>query len=141
MFILDMYNAAIYPRHDQRARARIDCDLPLRPGCRGDEYLAKLRQALPGFLDSISRGGEVALGVYNAGTDVFAGDQLGGLALTADDVLQRDRFVIEQFRARGIPVVMLPSGGYSRHSYLLLAASVLDLLQRHAPRPGNHPAS
>lgn len=34
--------------------------------------------------------------MYNAGTDVYAEDPLGGLGLSAEGVLQRDLFVVEQ---------------------------------------------
>src|SRR5262249_32329799 len=129
VFLFDVYNPTIYP-WDSAARARIDCDLPLPPNCRGWEYLRLLEQHLPGFLDSVSRSAPVALGIYNAGTDVLAGDPLGGLSLSAVEVVQRDLYVIDQFRRRGIPVVMLPSGGYTRESYRLIAATVSRLLRQ-----------
>lgn len=128
VFLFDMYNSSNYPSYDVEARSRLDCDLPLPWGCRGAAYLSILRSHLPGFLDSISRVNRPALGIYNAGTDVFEGDQLGGLALSSHDVLARDRFVIEEFRRRSIPVVMLPSGGYSAESYRLIATTVQSLL-------------
>jgi len=68
------------------------------------------------------------LAIYNAGTDVFAGDKLGGLRLSADDVLDRDLFVIHEFQKRQIPFVMLLSGGYSRESYQLVANTIAKLL-------------
>jgi histone deacetylase 11 len=40
--------------------------------------------------------------------------------------------VIGRLRARGIPVVMLLSGGYSRESYQLVANTVVELLRRYA---------
>lgn len=128
VFIFDMYNRQIYPAYDSVARQRIDCNLPLAHGCEGYEYLQTLRDRLPGFLDGISRSQPIALAVYNAGTDVFAGDPLGGLSLSAEDILQRDLLVMSQFRRRKIPIVMLPSGGYTKESYQLLAASVRALL-------------
>ena len=130
VFIFDMYNASIYPAYDRKARDRIDCDLPLPSGCVGNEYLRLLKTQLPPFLDSVASSGRVALGIYNAGTDVFQEDKLGGMALTANDVLDRDLFVIGQFQARKIPVVMLPSGGYSNLSYRLIASTVRHLLDR-----------
>jgi histone deacetylase 11 len=102
----------------------------LPAGCTGAEYLRLVELSLPGFLDSIQRNGRVGLAVYNAGTDVFEGDTLGGLRLSAADVLARDLFVIEQLRTRQIPVVMLLSGGYSRESYRLVANTIVELLRR-----------
>lgn len=129
VFIFDMYNRQIYPAYDTTARNRIDCNLPVSHDCGGEEYLKTLRERLPGFLDGISRSQPIALAVYNAGTDVFAGDPLGGLSLTAEDILQRDLFVMNEFRARQIPVVMLPSGGYTKESFRLIATSINALLR------------
>ena len=53
----------------------------------------------------------------------------GGVETVAD-VLARDLYVISQLRERNIPVVMVPSGGYSRVSYELVADSVAALLRR-----------
>jgi histone deacetylase 11 len=130
VFIYDAFNPDIYPAYDRIARERIDCPVPLPARCSGTDYLRLLRVTLPGFLDSIGRTARVGLAVYNAGTDVFEGDALGGLGLSAADVLERDVYVIEQLRLRGIPVVMLLSGGYSRESYRLVANTVIELLRR-----------
>jgi histone deacetylase 11 len=135
VFLFDMYNASIYPFYDKEARQRIDCDLPLPPRFSGGDYIRLLKARLPAFLDSVSRSERVALGVYNAGTDVYEGDRLGGLALSVADVLERDLFVIDQFRSRGVPVVMLPSGGYSAESFRLIAATVERLFQEAPRRP------
>jgi histone deacetylase 11 len=131
MFVYDAFNPRIYPSYDRDARDRIDCPVPLPQGCMGTEYLRLLEGTLPGFLDSVGSAGRVRLAVYNAGTDVFEGDALGGLKLSAADVLARDLYVIEQLRARGIPVVMLLSGGYSHESHRLVANTVVELLRRY----------
>jgi histone deacetylase 11 len=130
VFIYDAFNPRIYPLYDREARDRIDCPMPLPQRCTGMEYLRLLDRSLPGFLDSISQNERVGLAIYNAGTDVFEGDRLGHVKLSAADVLARDLFVIEQVRSRGIPVVMLLSGGYSRESYRLVANTVVELLRR-----------
>lgn len=122
VFILDMYNASIYP-NDPDARRRIDCNLPLRAGARGDTYLATLREDLPTFLDAAHRPGVPPLAIYNAGTDPYEADALGGLNLSFDDILERDRVVLTELHQRRIPWIMLPSGGYSRDSYRMIAAT------------------
>jgi histone deacetylase 11 len=127
VFIFDMYNQDIYPGQDFVARDRIDARIPLAMGCTGERYLATLRERLPSFLDAFAKSSP-RLAIYNAGTDVFRGDKLGGLELSERDVLDRDLFVIEQLRRRGIPVVMLLSGGYSPQSYRLVANTVASLL-------------
>lgn len=135
VFVYDAFNPRIYPAFDTDARDRVDCPIPLPAGCTGAEYLRLLELTLPGFLDSVGRNGRVGLAVYNAGTDVFAGDALGGLNLSAADVLARDLYVVEQLRARNLPVVMLLSGGYSRESYRLVADTVIELLRQYGGNP------
>lgn len=123
VFIYDQYNCQIFPG-DLRAQRRIDCDVPVQYGCRDTEYLEALRSRLPPFLDSILAGNPIALGIYNAGTDVYTGDQLGGLNLSAAGVLDRDRYVLQELLARRIPTMVALSGGYSRESYRMVAAMV-----------------
>ena len=125
VFLFDMFNRSLYPLDDQVARERVDCPVPLPPGCEGDRYLQLLRDKLPGFLDGIAKRRPVGLAVYNAGTDVFVEDALGGLKLSAAEVLERDLYVVRELRQRNIPTVMVLSGGYSELSYQLVANSVV----------------
>jgi histone deacetylase 11 len=129
VFIFDMYNGTIYPWQDQAAQDRIDCKISLTSACQESEYLRELHNWLPGFLDSISQSNSVGLAVYNAGTDVFVDDPLGDLNLSAEGILKRDLYVVEELRRRQIPAVMLLSGGYTRVSYELVANSVIQLLE------------
>lgn len=126
--IFDQYNGSIYPQ-DPVARKRIDWDESVGMWCNGSEYLSKLRRALPQFLDGVRAEGEVGLAIYNAGTDVYAGDELGLLELSGADVLERDLFVVDELRSRGWPMVMLTSGGYTEESHRLIARSVVEILR------------
>jgi histone deacetylase 11 len=130
VFMYDAFNRDIFP-DDPAARQRIDSPQPLPAGCGGAAYLRLLKTSLPEFIDAIQRSGRVGLAVYNAGTDVFERDLLGGLRLSSADVLERDLYVIGELRARNIPVVMLLSGGYGRESYRLVANTVVELLRRY----------
>jgi histone deacetylase 11 len=128
VFIYDQYNSSIFPM-DAHARRRIDCDVPLSPRCNDAEYLAALRARLPMFLDSINREDHVKLAIYNSGTDISIDDQLGGLAVSPEGVLERDKFVLTELVNRRIPTMVLLSGGYSRDSYHLVAAMVAFVLE------------
>ena len=56
-----------------------------------------------------------ALVQYRAGMDPFEDDPVGGIdGITEAFLIERDRFVIEQVRARGIPLVVNLAGGYVR---------------------------
>jgi histone deacetylase 11 len=121
--ILDMYNQDIYPQ-DEQAIARIDCNLPIASRTGDVEYLDRLKQSLPRFLQQIER---PKIAFYNAGTDIYQDDPLGQLNVSAQGVLERDRFVFHTLVAAGIPVVMVLSGGYTAQSYQLVASSVGDV--------------
>lgn len=128
VFIFDIFNARIYPKHDVDARGRIDCEVGVTSTCTDGEYMGELHNLLPAFLDAACSSA-VGLAVYNAGTDVFAGDPLGGLNISASTIRERDLFVVGELRRRQIPTVMVLSGGYTRRSYELVADSVISLIE------------
>ncbi len=125
--IFDMYNGANFPC-DRYARSRINEDVPLRWGTATEEYLATLRSTLGAYVRELVATGKPRLAIYNAGTDIYEGDALGGLAVSREGVLERDRFVFDTLTAAGVPWAMVLSGGYSSVSYQLVAESVLYLL-------------
>jgi histone deacetylase 11 len=126
--LFDIYNRDIYPR-DPVAAGRVDCGLPIRSGTSDDRYMELLTRNFKGYLDAVQAQGKIALAFYNAGTDPYVGDQLGGLGLTEDGILSRDRFVLGELRHRKVPTVMVPSGGYSEASHRLLADVVAEQLE------------
>jgi histone deacetylase 11 len=128
VFIFDVFNCRIYPMYDVEARNRIDCEIAITSSCTDYEYMRELRNKLPGFLDSVGNS-PIALAIYNAGTDVFAGDPLGGLNVSAGTIRERDLFVVSELRKRRIPTMMVLSGGYTKESFRLVAASVIGLIE------------
>ena len=57
-------------------------------------------------------------------TDILEGDPLGGVCISQEGVLERDRFVFELAFERGIPICMV-SVGSSPYSFLKETASKL----------------
>lgn len=131
--IFDIFNSEIYPAWDLKARKRVDCKIELAMGCSDVEYMEKLHAQLPGFLESFASN-EIGIAIYNAGTDVFRGDPLGGLEISMNGIRERDLFVVGELRKRGIPTVMVLSGGYTRQSFQLVANSVIPLLELELAR-------
>jgi histone deacetylase 11 len=131
VFIFDIFNCRIYPIFDVDARARIDCEVGITSSCTDSEYMRELRRRLPGFLDSVGNS-PIGLAIYNAGTDVFEGDPLGELDISASTIRERDLYVVGELRRRGIPTIMLLSGGYTKQSYRLVADSVIGLIESGA---------
>jgi len=135
--LFDMYNAEIYPR-DSSATARIDYAYPVASTIDDTTYLELLRSELPRALDDFP----CDLIVFNAGSDIFAGDRLGRMRISERAVCLRDEFVFGEALKRHIPIVMVLSGGYSDRSPELISGAILHVLNRHAliqPEPTHEP--
>ena len=101
-------------------KARSTLDVPLVDGTGDDAYLAALEETLLPFLDAH----RPALILYQAGVDPFAGDRLGRLALTAEGLARRERFVAGVALGRGIPLASTLGGGYG--------TDAMEVARRHA---------
>jgi len=124
VFILDMYNHDIYPG-DREAGRGIDLDVPAPSGISTEEYLRRLEEGLDeGFERAAPQ-----LVIYNAGTDILAGDPLGGMEVSEGGVIQRDQMVFARALALKVPVVMLLSGGYQKSNAAIIARSIKNLFE------------
>jgi len=85
-------------------------DVELEDGTGDEEYLEILARELPAFLDAP----RADLVVYLAGVDTTADDRFGRMAMSAQGVYLRERYVLEQLAARGMPTVVTLGGGYLR---------------------------
>ncbi|ELT95657.1 hypothetical protein CAPTEDRAFT_197333 [Capitella teleta] len=122
VYILDIYNRQIYPR-DGFAKRGIRRKVELEAFTEDEEYLRKVRNNVEGALNEF----EPDLVVYNAGTDVLEGDPLGLLSITPQGIIERDQIVFQKVRTRGIPIVMVTSGGYQPTTARIIADSILNL--------------
>ncbi|HAU29922.1 MAG TPA: histone deacetylase [Rhodospirillaceae bacterium] len=121
-FVLDMFNADIYPRGprpDMAAGLRV----PLPSFCGDEAYLESLKMALDKAFAAFSP----RLVIYNAGADVLSGDPLGRLGLSARGLARRDAMVIEAVRGRGVPACVLMAGGYSSGVVAAVADSLCGI--------------
>lgn len=105
----ETFTYSIHQENNYPVKERSDLDRGLEDGVGDDEYLACLREDL----EAIDRTFEPELVCYVAGVDPHRDDMLGGLALTDDGILERDRMVLSRYVARGIPVAIFLAGGYS----------------------------
>lgn len=115
---LDVFNRAIYPVWGEDISSLVEVSVALEPGCADREYLVRTTEGLQALLEGSD---EPVLAIYNAGSDIFEEDLLGGLKVSAEAVSQRDRVVLDELRKRKIPTLILASGGYSNKSALMLA--------------------
>ncbi|MEM1196579.1 MAG: histone deacetylase [Pseudomonadota bacterium] len=90
----------------RKARSTIDIGLPDDTGDSG--FMAALEKALPKAFERFAPD----FVYYQAGVDPHIKDKLGRLALSDEGLAQRDLYVVEQTRARGLPIASALGGGY-----------------------------
>lgn len=125
LFTLSIHGERNYPTR----KIAGDLDIGLPDGTGDVDYLEVLGARLPPLLDALAPD----LVVYNAGVDPHRDDRLGRLALSDEGLMARDRFVVEQARGRGLPLVSVIGGGYDtdvnalagRHSLVFEAMAAL----------------
>ncbi|KAM7402733.1 hypothetical protein PAMP_017947 [Pampus punctatissimus] len=125
VFIMDMYNRYIYPG-DGYAKRAIKKKVELDWGTEDSEYLQKVELHLEGALNEV----RPDIIVYNAGTDILDGDPLGGLCISPQGIVKRDEIVFRAARRRGVPILMVTSGGYQKKTARIIADSILNLQQQ-----------
>ncbi len=105
VFTFSIHGANNYPFR----KGRSDLDIALPDGAGGPDYLAALQQGL----ESSLKDAWPDLAIYLAGADPYEKDRYGKLALTTEDLAQRDRLIFERCRRAGLPVATVMSGGYA----------------------------
>ncbi len=111
-------SSALPGRNDTEPLSSLDIHLPDAVG--DQEYLDRLQNGVSAALAMF----QPELIVYVAGADPFCEDQLGGLSLTFEGLMARDRLVIGRAIREKIPVAVVLAGGY--------AESVEDTITIHA---------
>ncbi|KAM8913762.1 histone deacetylase 11 isoform 2-T7 [Spinachia spinachia] len=122
VYIMDVYNRYIYPG-DSYAKRAIKRKVELDWGTEDSEYLRKVELHTNGALNEVCPD----ILVYNAGTDVLDGDPLGGLSISPEGIGKRDEMVFRAARRRGVPILMMTSGGYQKKTARIIADSILNL--------------
>jgi len=84
-------------------------DIDLADGVEDAEYLEKLK----GGLDTALGQFKPEMMFYLAGADPYKEDQLGGLSLTLEGLVKRDRLVLEAARQRKMQAHITLAGGYA----------------------------
>lgn len=107
VFTFSIHQRDLYPIKQQS-----DVDIHLPDGVSDEEYLDRLRRAIPAILDDF----KPELVLYQAGADPYEGDQLGNLKLTLAGLRKRDDYIFTECRQRRIPVAVTLGGGYAYHT-------------------------
>ncbi len=125
VFTFSMHQQNNYP--NPKPPSSLDINLP--DGVRDEEYLDLLRESL----DEIVLKFRPDIIFYLAGADPFWDDQLGGLRLSMEGLLARDRMVFD--KARNIPVAVTLAGGYARRLEDTVAIHAQTIQAARDPRP------
>jgi len=107
VFTLSIHQENNYPAHKPESTV----DLNMWDRADDEEYLNMLVPAVAASLDEF----RPDIVFYIGGADPYCEDQLGGLCLTKQGLMVRDRKVFEEARKRGIPVATTLAGGYARN--------------------------
>ncbi len=105
VFTISLHQQNNYPEF--KPPSSLDMNLP--DGIGDGEYLACLGAALSMGLSKF----KPDLICYLAGADPYREDQLGGLSLTIEGLMERDALVFRTAKAGGIPVMVTLAGGYA----------------------------
>ncbi len=125
--IVDAFGKYNYPRvHDGAATQHVQYPIELEWYTDDTQYLELIKQPLKAAIETH----KPDLIIYNAGTDILEGDQLGCMSVTKAGVIQRDEMVIKSAIDNKIPVMMVLSGGYTQQSADVIACSVENIMKR-----------
>jgi acetoin utilization deacetylase AcuC-like enzyme len=105
IYTYSMHAAKIYPA----VKPPSDLDVALPAGTGDADYLDALATTLPRAIAQA----RADAAIYLAGADPFAGDRLGGLALSFAGLAERDRQVFAACARAGLPVAASMAGGYA----------------------------
>lgn len=105
VFTFSIHQENLYP-----IKQKSSLDIGLQDGCRDQEYLEKLQNAL----DDIQKKFRPHLIYYIAGVDPYENDLLGGLKITKLGLGKRDLMVKNFAKQIGAKVVILTAGGYAQ---------------------------
>ncbi len=136
LVVFDIYGENNYPGFNF-ARSFIQYNRPItigrEPFITNQLYLEKVAE-----LETIIPQEKPDFIFYNAGTDVYEGDRLGGMKLTKEGIIKRDEMVFTYAKNNNIPIVMTLSGGYTKVSGHIIGESIVNVLTKvwnYVPAP------
>ncbi|HHP0460549.1 TPA: histone deacetylase family protein [Vibrio harveyi] len=93
-----------------------DLDVPLSRGTSDDTFLMTFKEVVEMALN-LHRPDMV---IYDAGVDIHTDDELGYFDVSTQGIYERDRFIMQLMKDKGVPVAAVVGGGYrSNHSDLV----------------------
>jgi len=105
VFTFSIHQMDIYPAN----KSTSSLDVGMWSGDGDEEYISAIRSNFPRLYEEF----QPDLVFYLAGADPYEKDRLGGLRLTLEGLMERDRIVVGEARKLSLPVGILFAGGYA----------------------------
>jgi len=132
--IFDIYNDTIYPSDQEKRAKHIKFNYPASKNFEADKGRWKDDSAYYGILQNELKEAicdfQPTHIIYNAGSDIYELDILGGFGISQDGIITRDEWVFWYARKYNIPITMVLSGGYHEDSYKIVGNSILNLHEK-----------
>ena len=125
--IFDVYNKDNFPFPAfslSGAQHKVEFDYPVAAGTSDAHYLELIAQEIPKAIERV----KPQIIYYNAGTDVYEKDPLGGLRISQEGIIARDEIVFQTARHFNVPIFSALSGGYADDVSLVIGASIENLI-------------
>ncbi|AUW04435.1 histone deacetylase [Vibrio campbellii] len=105
-----------------------DLDVPLRRDTDDETFLMTFKEVVQMAIN-LYRPDMV---IYDAGVDIHTDDELGYFNVSTKGIFERDRFLMQLMKDRGIPVAAVVGGGYrSEHADLVpIHMQLIDAAER-----------
>ncbi len=105
-----------------------DLDVPLRRDTDDETFLMTFKEVVQMAIN-LHRPDMV---IYDAGVDIHTDDELGYFNVSTEGIFERDRFLMQLMKDRGIPVAAVVGGGYrSEHADLVpIHMQLIDAAER-----------
>jgi len=123
-----VHTFSIHNRSSDEVTAQEATVIELGDGVGDEAYLEAVRTRLPPVVESF----RPELVFYLAGCDPAADDQIGDWKISAEALLERDRFVVSRVRGKDhkLPLVIVLAGGYGLNAWSYSARFLSSLLNR-----------
>jgi acetoin utilization deacetylase AcuC-like enzyme len=105
----NVFTFSIHQQNAYPTKQKSSLDIGLENGTGDARYLSILNKYIP----SIWREFKPDLIIYVAGADPYEKDQLGGLEISREGLLERDTLILENSVKDNIPVSIVLGGGYA----------------------------
>ncbi len=126
--MVDLYNEDIYPFNgDCDTPSYVTIPAPFHNGIGTKEYLALLSKSL----ERAAVLPKVDIVYYVCSNDAMMCDKLGNTKVTERGVYERDMMVVKWARERNLPIVLMPSRGYSTISCRVIRESMARICDEY----------